>query len=99
MGEQTAISWTDHTFNPWIGCTKISAGCAHCYAETLMDKRMGKVQWGPQGLRVRTSAGNWKQPLRWNRKAEQDGVRRKVFCASLADVFEDHASISTACLS
>lgn len=94
MGEQTLITWTNHTFNPWIGCTKISAGCTHCYAETLMDTRMGRVQWGPQGLRVRTSSDNWKQPLRWNRKAAQDGVRRKVFCASLADVFEDHASIS-----
>ncbi len=95
MGEQTSIAWTNHTFNPWVGCTKVSAGCAHCYAETLMDTRLVRVTWGPQGLRVRTSTDNWEQPLRWNRKAEQDGVRRKVFCASLADVFEDHSSIST----
>ena len=93
MGETTGITWTNHTFNPWVGCTKVSPGCTHCYAETLMDKRLGKVQWGPQGTRVRTSPDNWKQPLKWDRKAKRDGVRRKVFCASLADVFEDHPSI------
>jgi protein gp37 len=95
MGEITGITWTDHTFNPWVGCTKVSAGCTHCYAESLMDKRLGKVQWGPQGVRVRTSPDNWKQPLKWNRKAEKADVRRKVFCASLADVFEDHLSIDS----
>ncbi len=93
MGENSKIEWTDSTFNPWVGCAKISAGCAHCYAETLMDKRMGKVQWGPQGTRVVTSPANWRKPEAWNRKAAKAGVRHKVFCASLADVFEDHQSI------
>lgn len=54
-----------------------------------MDKRYGKVQWGVQGLRVRTSKDNWKQPNRWNKAAKEAGVRARVFCASLADVFED----------
>lgn len=88
MGENSGIEWTDHTFNPWMGCTRVSEGCRNCYAETMMDRRWGKVKWGPQGARVKTSAANWRQPLKWNREAEAAGVRRRVFCASLADVFE-----------
>lgn len=89
MAENSKIEWTDATFNPWLGCTKVSDGCKHCYAETLMDKRYGRVKWGPQGTRQRTSDAYWKKPLAWNRKAEAEGRRWKVFCASLADVFED----------
>lgn len=89
MAENSAIQWTDHTFNPWIGCAKVSPGCKHCYAETLMDTRYGRVEWGVHGTRVRTSPGNWRKPLRWNRQAEESGTRARVFCASLADVFED----------
>ena len=89
--ENSKIEWTDHTFNPWIGCTKVSDGCKHCYAETLMDKRYGKVKWGPQGQRIRTSEANWRKPLKWNREAKAAGKRARVFCASLADVFEDKA--------
>lgn len=89
MGEHSAIEWTDHTFNPWIGCAKVSPGCKHCYAETLMDTRYGRVEWGVHGTRVRTSPANWRKPVRWNRQAEESGVRARVFCASLADVFED----------
>ena len=75
-------------FNPWIGCTKVSEGCAHCYAEQSMDHRLHVVQWGPTGTRERTSEANWKLPLRWNNKAKREGRRRRVFCASLADIFE-----------
>lgn len=89
MGKTTEIEWTDSTFNPWIGCSKVSPGCANCYAEALMDKRMGRVQWGVGGTRERTSEGYWRQPLKWNSEAKDAGVRRRVFCASLADVFED----------
>lgn len=89
--ENSNIEWTDHTFNPWVGCTKVSDGCKHCYAETLMDKRYGKVKWGPQGQRIRTSPTYWKQPFKWNREAKAAGVRRRVFCGSLCDVFEDKA--------
>lgn len=89
MGEQTAIEWCDHTFNPWIGCTKVSPACDHCYAEALMDTRYGRAKWGPGEDRVRTSESNWKQPLAWNRKAQRDGTRPFVFCASLADVFDN----------
>lgn len=93
MGEITNIEWTDHTFNPWIGCTKVSAACDHCYAETLA-KRYGWAEWGAGQPRKRTSEANWKKPLSWDRKAKADGVRRRVFCASLADVFD--AEVPTA---
>lgn len=91
--ENSKIEWTDHTFNPWIGCQKVSDGCKNCYAEQLMDKRYGKVKWGPGGTRQRTSDGNWRKPLQWNRQAQKDGIRRKVFCASLADIFEDRPEL------
>lgn len=83
MGEFSKIEWTDHTFNPWIGCQKVSPGCDNCYAEALMDKRYGRVQWGPHGERKRTSAANWRKPLQWAKAA--NGSRPRVFCASLAD--------------
>lgn len=92
MAEVTKIQWCDHTFNPWIGCTKVNEGCKFCYAETLMDTRYGRVKWGPQGTRSRTKT--WKDPLRWNRTAGQQNLRAKVFCASLADVFEDRAELA-----
>ncbi len=88
MGENSAIGWTDHTFNPWIGCSKVAAGCTNCYAEAF-SKRTGRARWGDGGTRVVTSDANWKQPIKWNRAAEKEGRRRRVFCASLADVFED----------
>ena len=89
MGEKTLISWCDHTFNPWFGCTKVSPACDGCYAEALMDKRYGRVEWGAGNDRVRTSASNWREPIRWNRIAEAAGTRPFVFCASLADVFDN----------
>lgn len=93
MSENSKIEWTDHTFNPWIGCTKVGPGCDHCYAENLMDKRMGVVVWGPGNERVRSKEANWKMPLRWNAQADafmaRYGRRQRVFCASLADVFDN----------
>jgi protein gp37 len=95
MGEVTEIAWCDSTFNPWIGCQKVSAGCDNCYAETLMDKRYGRVKWGPHGERVRTAPANWRNPEKWNRKGvafqEDQGHRQRVFCSSLADVFDNKA--------
>ena len=91
MAEKTKIQWCDHTFNPWIGCEKVNEGCKFCYAEALMDHRYGRVKWGPQGTRSRTKT--WKDPIKWNREALAAGERRKVFCASLADVFEDRPEL------
>lgn len=86
MSENTKIEWADHTFNPWVGCTKVSPACDHCYAESWA-KRSGSVQWG--GERRRTTPANWKLPLKWNAQAEREGRRFRVFCASLADVFDN----------
>src|SRR3954465_1006019 len=92
MAQFTKIEWTDYTFNPWLGCQKVSPGCDHCYAETMMDHRFHKVQWGPHGIRKRTSAANWSQPFRWARDAARRGRSARVFCASLADIFDNKAA-------
>lgn len=95
MAENSNIEWTDHTFNPWIGCTKVSPGCDHCYAETWDARglQQRESRWGPHAARTRTSPDNWRKPLAWNRAAEAAGTRARVFCASLADVFDNHVSI------
>jgi protein gp37 len=90
MAENSAIEWTHHTFNPWIGCTKVGPGCDHCYAEAVAIARLGVV-WGNEGERRRTAPSTWKQPRRWNNRAAKLGVRERVFCASLADVFDNRA--------
>ncbi|MBM3460758.1 MAG: phage Gp37/Gp68 family protein [Armatimonadetes bacterium] len=91
MAETSKIAWTDSTFNPVIGCTKVGPGCDHCYAEAMDSRKRwgGVVHWGPGTPRQRTSASNWKQPLAWNRKAAASGKPWRVFCASLADVFDN----------
>lgn len=123
MAEKSKIEWTDHTFNPWIGCTRVSPGCMHCYAESF-TKRYGSAQWGPTAPRVKTSAAYWKKPLKWNKevwmecqecgwrgnfketiaagtvhvcpKCESNliSARQRVFCASMADVFEDNSQVA-----
>ncbi len=95
MAENTNIAWCDHTFNPWEGCQKVGPGCDHCYAETRNARFSGgtSVNWGPGAPRRRTSAANWRKPIAWNRNAgefyAQHGRRQRVFCASLADVFDN----------
>src|SRR4051812_48047654 len=102
MGEKTNITWCDSTWNPWLGCMKVSAGCDNCYAETIMDKRYHRVEWGQRkvlgvlgsvGTRVRTAESNWRNPIMWNARARgfnaTFGRRRRVFCSSLADVFDN----------
>lgn len=102
MAENSKIEWTDHTFNPWIGCQKVSAGCDHCYAESLA-KRYGWVEWGQRktdatepsvGGRKRTSEANWRKPILWDKDAKRTSKRPRVFCASLADVFDNQVDQS-----
>jgi protein gp37 len=101
VAENSNIEWTDHTFNPWIGCTKVSPGCANCYAEAH-DNRFGGGHWGKGAPRQRTSEANWRKPVQWNRQEEAKLVshaefvnprRPRVFCASLADWLDDEAPI------
>lgn len=92
MASNTRIEWCDHTFNPWWGCTKVSPGCAHCYAETLAT-RFGQTCWGPRAPRRTFGAAHWREPLAWNARAAATGQRARVFCASMADVFEDRREL------
>lgn len=89
MGENSKIEWTDHTFNPWIGCTPVARECDHCYAETQDAYRSWTPEgWGVGKPRKRTAASTWANPLAWNREAQRRGTRFRIFCASLADVFD-----------
>ncbi|HVT78337.1 MAG TPA: phage Gp37/Gp68 family protein [Acidimicrobiales bacterium] len=88
MGENSNIGWTDHTHNPWWGCARVSEGCQKCYAETFAN-RLGLDLWGKTSPRRFFGDDHWAKPLRWNRKAIAVGERHRVFCASMADVFED----------
>lgn len=87
------IEWTHHTFNPWLGCAKCSAGCENCYAPNSPGIAFKGIKWGPSATRVRTTTA-WRSPLAWNRDARKKGERQRVFCASLADVFEDNAQVA-----
>lgn len=95
MAEYTAIEWCDHTFNPWEGCQKVSPGCDHCYAEARNQRFGGgtATNWGPGAPRRKTSTANWSKPRKWQRDAhifyEVYGRRQRVFCSSLADVFDN----------
>lgn len=89
MAENSGIEWTHHTFNPWWGCTKISPACDNCYAESWNKRHHGGENWGPRAPRRRTSESYWRQPMKWNKQAAETGVRFRVFCASLADVFDN----------
>jgi protein gp37 len=93
MAQNSKIEWTDHTFNPWVGCTNVSPGCDHCYAEAW-SKRSGLVKWG-KNPRRRTSEAYWRAPMKWQTASRSFSIqncrRQRVFCASLADVFDNKA--------
>lgn len=105
MAADTKIEWADHTFNPWIGCTEVSkactggGGCDGCYAKVSTPVRVlrskGIETWGPGAQRVRTKT--WGDPVKWNDQHEaffaRHGRRQRVFCASLADVFDNEVSV------
>lgn len=92
MGESTAIGWTDHTFNPWWGCERVSPGCQHCYAETFA-RRTGHDVWGRSADRRFFGDKHWAEPLKWDRAAAAAGAPALVFCSSMADVFEDRPEL------
>ncbi|MEM9236784.1 MAG: phage Gp37/Gp68 family protein [Verrucomicrobiota bacterium] len=92
MSENSKIEWTDHTFNPWWGCVKVSPGCANCYAETF-SKRTGNKVWGADAPRRFFGDKHWNEPRKWNEQAKAADVRHRVFCASMADVYEDREDL------
>lgn len=87
MAQNSRIEWTHHTFNPWWGCIRVSPACKHCYAEAWA-KRVGMDLWSAKSPRRFFSDAHWREPLKWDREAAQARQRRRVFCASMADVFE-----------
>jgi protein gp37 len=103
--KESNIEWCDHTFNPWEGCTRVSPGCANCYAEARNSRWNGgkAPNWGPGAPRRLTSAANWRQPILWNREAEAEArtalregkpyQRPRVFCASLADWLDEEVPV------
>lgn len=93
MSCTTKIAWTDRTFNPWIGCTQISPGCDRCYAKSMAERFAGLYGAGTwSGQHYQIADAGWKKPHSWNRKAVAEGKRSRVFCASMADVFDNKAS-------
>jgi len=92
MGVNSKIEWTHHTFNPWWGCTRVSEACVHCYAESW-SKRLGKQLWGPKSPRRFFGDNHWNEPKKWNAEAKRSGIRARVFCASMADVFEKRSEL------
>nr|WP_241022473.1 phage Gp37/Gp68 family protein [Burkholderia sp. Se-20373] len=99
VSTKTSIEWCDSTWNPWEGCQKVGPGCDHCYAETRNARFAGgmAVNWGPGAPRRRTSPANWRKPLAWNAAHAEffaaHGRRQRVFCASLADVFDNEVDL------
>jgi protein gp37 len=93
MAKDSRIEWTHHTFNPWWGCVKVSPACTHCYAETWA-RRLGMDLWGRPRSRRYFGAEYWRGPIKWNKEAQRAGERRRVFCASMADVFESRADLN-----
>lgn len=89
MSENSKIEWCDHTFNPWWGCVKVSPGCKNCYAA----KGRGAPYWGMDAPRRFMKDSTWENPVKWNEKAEKLGIRHKVFCGSMCDVFEDRRDL------
>lgn len=93
MSENSKIEWCDHTFNPWIGCTRVSPGCDSCYAAVSTPARAMSIKWGSGEMRRRTADSTWQLPRKWNRRHDEffakHGRRQRVFCASLADVFDN----------
>ena len=92
MGKNSSIEWTHHTFNPWWGCTKVSQACDNCYAEKW-SKRTGDSIWGPTSERKFFTEKHWKDPIKWDNLSGRRKERQRVFCASMADVFEDREDL------
>lgn len=92
MGRFSKIQWCHHSFNGWWGCSRVSPACTFCYAEAFA-KRTGHGVWGKESPRRFFGEKHWNEPRKWNRKAQERGVRERVFSASMADVFEERSDL------
>jgi protein gp37 len=96
VAQGTSIEYVDHSFSPWWGCSRISPGCARCFAADNA-RRWGQGDlWRLHGPRRVVSENQWRQPPRWNRVAQQDGRLARVLCGTMCDVFEDHPAVTGA---
>ncbi len=86
VADKTKIAWTEHTWNPWRGCRQVSAGCAHCYAKHMLEKRYSQF-----GFKPTLCKSTWDNPARWNRKAARSDQRPMVFVCSWSDFFIEEA--------
>ena len=93
MSANSKIEWTEHTFNPWWGCEKVSPGCTHCYAESF-SKRVGFAIWGHGTERRYFGVKHWSEPVKWDNTARTLGVMHRVFCGSMCDVLEDRDGLT-----
>jgi protein gp37 len=93
---ETKIEWCDFTHNAWWGCTKVSIGCDNCYAETLARRVGERNLWGTDARRRLFGLKHWEQPIAWDMKARKAGRRFRVFCNSMADVFDNHPEVTGA---
>jgi protein gp37 len=91
---KTAIQWCDFTHNVVWGCSKVSPACDHCYAETWAKRTGWTNLWGPDAERRTFGAKYWAEPLKWNREAQAARRTARVFCSSMADVFDNHPTVS-----
>ena len=99
MGAETEIAWTDATWNPWIGCQKISPGCQSCYAAVdtaaRAHRKRGLELWGPPSTTPRhRTTSTWGLPMRLHKRALAAGARTRMFVASLCDIFEAHPMVA-----
>jgi protein gp37 len=94
MGAVTKIEWCDHTFNPWWGCTQVSPLCDRCYAMMLDARWFRRAHWGAGAPRRYFGETHWREPLKWERMAQLARQRKRVFCASMADVFDNEVDQS-----
>jgi len=92
MGEHSKISWTNHTFNPFWGCTEVSPACDNCYAREVAE-RFSPGLWGKDAPRRFFGDKHWNEPLKWDKAAKKAGERHRVFCASMADICEDRRDL------
>jgi len=97
MAENSKIEWCDHTVNLWWGCTKIHTGCKHCYAEHLSDVRYKNNLWGEKNKRKRIKSA-FSDLNKYQKQAEESGVKVKIFIGSMMDIFEDSKELSSSIL-